>query len=96
MFLGDWHGTEMSPLYSTGLGNMASTWLGEIALRTCITPLPGPAWVLLSYVLHTLFPSAVLWLTSCSVLFSLSLSFSFPIHACIILIIALILLANNR
>ena len=34
-------------------------WLGELYHCSCITVLPGPTWVLLSYVLHTLFAGPV-------------------------------------
>ena len=34
---------------------LVRTWLGKIALCSFLPLLPGPAWVLLSYVLHTLF-----------------------------------------
>ena len=42
-----------------GPGNRAFTLLREVALCSCLTLLPGLAWVLLSYVLHTLFLSPV-------------------------------------
>ena len=44
---------------STGFGNKACTWLGELAICSCITLMHDHTSVLISYVLHALFPSPV-------------------------------------
>ena len=44
---------------NTGPANKACTWFGEVCCCSSLTLLPGPAWVLLSYVLHTLFAAPV-------------------------------------
>ena len=33
--------------------------MGEVYYRSCLTLLPGSAWVMLSYVLHALFAAPV-------------------------------------
>ena len=38
---------------------MVCMWLGEIYYCCSLTSLPGPAWVLLSYVLHTIMSGSV-------------------------------------
>ena len=38
---------------------MVCTWLGELCYCSCLPVLPGPAWVLLSYVLHTFISGSV-------------------------------------
>ena len=43
---------------------MVCTWLGELYHCSCLPVLPGPAWVLLSYVLHTFISGSV---HSCSI-----------------------------
>ena len=43
----------------TGPANKACTWLGEVYYCSFLTLLPGPAWVMLSYVLHTFFADPV-------------------------------------
>merc|ERR1739836_181368 len=44
---------------STELRKSSCTWFGEVCLCCSLTPLPGPAWVLLKYVLQRLFLSSV-------------------------------------
>ena len=43
----------------TEAGKMACTWFGEIPSCCSLTFLLGPAWVLLTYVLQTIFSSTV-------------------------------------
>lgn len=45
----------------TELRKSPCTWFGELCLCCSLTALPGPAWVLLKYVLQRLFLSSVLW-----------------------------------
>ena len=44
----------------TELRKSPCTWFGEVCLCCSLTALPGPAWVLLKYVLRRLFLSSVL------------------------------------
>ena len=45
---------------STELRKSSCTWFGEVCLCCSLTALPGPAWVLLKYVLQRLFLSSVI------------------------------------
>ena len=47
------------PIQITELRKSSCTWFGEVCLGCSITALPGPAWVLLKYVLQRLFLSSV-------------------------------------
>ena len=38
---------------------MVRTWFGEFCYCSCLPVLPYPAWVLLSYILHTIFLNPV-------------------------------------
>ena len=55
--------TQLSPFLSrkpcTEPEIMVCTWLGELCYCSCLPVLPDPAWVLLSYVLHTFISGSV-------------------------------------
>ena len=52
-------GISPSLLLFTEPEKMACTWFGEVYSCCCLTSLPKPAWVLLDYVLQTIFSGAV-------------------------------------
>ena len=39
---------------------MVGTWLGDLYYCSSLPVLPGPTWVLLSYVLHTIISGSVI------------------------------------
>ena len=49
------------PIECTELRKSSCTWFGEVCLCCSLTALPGPAWVLLKYVLQRLFLSSVVY-----------------------------------
>ena len=71
MCLADMHSEESK---HTEPEIMVCTWLGELCYCSCLPVLPGPAWVLLSHVLHTFISGSVQYVPT-----NLELSYGHPL-----------------